>query len=292
MKTTLITGFICFITSLTAAAAPVWKVSKNDQHIFLAGTIHVLSENEYPLPEQFNYAFELAQELIFETDIAALKTPQTTGKMMARMTYQDGNTIADQISDDTLHSLKAHLTERALPFEKLAGLKASLLGLTLISIELQRAGIVAKGVDEYYAEQASLSGKTIGWLEPVEKQIDVLASMGEGQEDEYVRYAITQAKNSENTVKSMLGMWRSGDAKAMYSSIGVSFKTDYPNIYQSALVDRNNHWMPQIEAMFQDADTEFVLVGMLHLEGDSGLLTQLSKRGYTIERLLPGRVQR
>ena len=60
---------------------------------------------------------------------------------------------------------------------------------------------------------------------------------------------------------------------------------DFPDIYQSLLVDRNNNWLPQIEAMFDSKDTEFVLVGALHLVGKDGLLQRLEAAGYKVTQL-------
>ena len=51
------------------------------------------------------------------------------------------------------------------------------------------------------------------------------------------------------------------------------------------MVERNNAWMPQIEALLTTEEVEFVLVGALHLVGDDGLLAQLSAKGYRVERL-------
>jgi uncharacterized protein YbaP (TraB family) len=43
--------------------------------------------------------------------------------------------------------------------------------------------------------------------------------------------------------------------------------------------------MPQIEAMFEDPDTEFVLVGAAHLIGGEGLVQLLQSKGYEVSQL-------
>ena len=50
------------------------------------------------------------------------------------------------------------------------------------------------------------------------------------------------------------------------------------------LTQRNNAWIPKIEALFKTKKAIFVLVGILHLVGDDGLLNQLSAKGYQIEK--------
>jgi hypothetical protein len=60
---------------------------------------------------------------------------------------------------------------------------------------------------------------------------------------------------------------------------------DFPEVYQTLLVERNEAWMPQLEAMFASKEVEFVLVGALHLAGKDGVLAKLGARGYRITQL-------
>jgi uncharacterized protein YbaP (TraB family) len=61
--------------------------------------------------------------------------------------------------------------------------------------------------------------------------------------------------------------------------------TETPDLYESLLVNRNNNWMPKIEAMFDTDETEFVLVGVAHLVGEHGLTAMLQSKGYEIVQL-------
>jgi uncharacterized protein YbaP (TraB family) len=70
------------------------------------------------------------------------------------------------------------------------------------------------------------------------------------------------------------------------ANVGITpFKADYPVIYEDLLVTRNNNWLPQIVKMLNDAPTEFVLVGALHLAGPDSVLAKLKAKGYKIEKL-------
>jgi uncharacterized protein YbaP (TraB family) len=57
---------------------------------------------------------------------------------------------------------------------------------------------------------------------------------------------------------------------------------DYPKVYQSLLVERNNNWLPKIERLIKQPEEKFILVGALHLIGEDGLLQQLKNRGYQV----------
>jgi uncharacterized protein YbaP (TraB family) len=60
---------------------------------------------------------------------------------------------------------------------------------------------------------------------------------------------------------------------------------DYPRIYQSLLVERNNNWMPRIKKLLQHPEPKLILVGALHLAGPDGLLAILAGNGYQLEQL-------
>ena len=83
----------------------------------------------------------------------------------------------------------------------------------------------------------------------------------------------------------MTRAWRSGDTDWLDANLARDMRRDFPGIYRTLLVDRNNAWMPQLEAMASTAEIEFVLVGALHLVGREGLLAQLEARAYRVTQL-------
>ena len=52
-------------------------------------------------------------------------------------------------------------------------------------------------------------------------------------------------------------------------------------------VERNNAWLPKVEARLKEskADDTLVVVGTLHLLGEDGLVEKLRAKGYAVERL-------
>jgi hypothetical protein len=111
----------------------------------------------------------------------------------------------------------------------------------------------------------------------------MITTMGDGNEDEYVRYTLKDLKDMDE-LTDITQAWRTGDIEDCNKKVA-DFKKDYPEFYNSFLVDRNNNWMPMIEALFEDEIIEYILVGNLHLHGEDGLLKLLKDKGYTIEQL-------
>jgi hypothetical protein len=108
--------------------------------------------------------------------------------------------------------------------------------------------------------------------------------MGDGQEDDMITYTLRDIKELPTLMQSIKDAWRQGDTLKLKQVALTPLKTDFPDVYDSLLVKRNNAWISQIEAMLKTNDVELVLVGALHLVGDESVLAQLSARGYDIQK--------
>lgn len=271
--------------SLLLADTSVWKVSKNDQSLYIGGTLHVLAASDYPLPDSFTEAYDAAQTLVFETDLAALATPDFQMSMLGALTYNDGNNLKTSLKADTFKRLQAYCQARGLPLDNFLRFKPALLTITLTMVELQRLGISSAGVDKYFHSQGSKDGKVIGQLETKEQQLQFLSSMGEGQEDQLILSTLDDMDILAEMMSTMKTAWRQGDSEQLLRTAIAPMKADYPQVYKDLLVSRNDSWMPQITAMIDTPETEFILVGALHLIGSDGIIERLAADGYKIEQL-------
>lgn len=276
---------IALCASASAQAASVWKVSKGSNSIFIGGTVHVLSASDYPLPAQYKQAYDASDSLVFETDMQAVKSVEFQQQTMAMMTFQDGRTFRDVLSPEVSAAVEKHLTSRGVPVEHLLPFKPSLLSITLSMLEFQMIGLTSEGVDAYYSTLALGDGKPVAWLEAPEQQLQFLAGLGKGQENQLIQYTLDEIDTIKPSIEELKDQWRSGDMQAMDKSQLRDMQKDFPEIYDDIIVVRNSNWLPQIEAMFATEEVEFVLVGALHLAGKDSVLTSLEKAGYRIEKL-------
>ena len=84
---------LLFLSPLLCADTSLWVISAQGQKLFIGGTIHVLSPADYPLPDAFDRAYQQAQKLVFETDIAEVGSVGFQQQMMAAMVYSDGRSL-------------------------------------------------------------------------------------------------------------------------------------------------------------------------------------------------------
>jgi uncharacterized protein YbaP (TraB family) len=273
------------LLSSLSYAAPVFKVENGENVMYLAGTMHLLNKSDYPLPSAFKQAYEASDTLVFETDVAAMNTPEVQQQSVAMLTYTDGGSLSDSLSKQTLSMLQAHLQSRQVPYESFKLLKPGLAGVMLSVIELSKLGLTHPGVDMYYNTLAIGDGKAISWFEEPREQFAFLAKMGEQNSDEYIQYSLNDIENLPASITTLKSVWRSGDLQQL-ETVGITaWAQRYPEIYALILSERNNKWMKKLHVMLKDAKTEMVLVGALHLAGKDGLIEQLKKSGYAVSQI-------
>jgi hypothetical protein len=280
---TAVAGLMLASSAINAAA--VYKVSKGEDYLFVGGTIHILTEADFPLAPAYETAYSAADELVFETDLAAFKDPAIMQKVGPVMMQPPGQKLSQQLSEDTAKALTAHLIERGLPILQFEAMSATGAMLTLTVMEFQAKGFLSEGVDAFYHAKGTEQGKNISWLESVDSQIALLDSFDNGDPNALIAYTLKDIDKGAETIDALHKAWKKGDLAKLEQTGMLEMKRDFPQVYQDVMVDRNVKWMPQIEAMFEDNDVEYVLVGALHLAGDDGILEMLEAKGYTVERL-------
>ena len=275
------------VLSISPAIADtsVWSVRSGDNVIYLGGTVHLLRPGDYPLPDEFEEAYQASSELYFETDIAAMSDLLVQAQMLQQLTYGDDESLSSILSDEAYTALSAYTQTAGLPIVMLEKFKPGLLISTLQILVFQSMGFTPQGVDAFFHTRAVADGKAEGQLETVQEQIGFIAAMGEGNDSEFILLSLKDLTETGNVIDGMIGAWRSGDAQGLSELFVEDMKVEAPALYDTLLLERNLKWIPQINRMLQDADTEFVLVGAAHIVGENGLLDLLSQEGYEINQL-------
>jgi len=286
-------SFKLFLTSLclllfsvdSLAQSSVWLATKNGNTVYLGGTIHMLRADDYPLPPEFETAYAEADSLYFEIDIDQMNDPVAQLGMLQRLMYTDGRTLQTVLNNEAYSTLTDYVAKFGMPMLMLQNMKPGMLMSTLELLEFQTRGFTPDGVDMHFHQRAKADGKTIEAFETVDEQIGFIENMGEGEESEYVLLSLRDLEKIDDDIESMASIWRNGEADDLVELFVEDMEETIPGVYQTLLLDRNNKWMPTIEAMFNDSDTEFILVGVAHLVGEDGLVQHLRNRGYQVNQL-------
>ncbi len=273
------------LSGVSVAETSVWRVSDGNNTVYLGGTVHLLRPSDYPLPEEYEQAYQASSELYFETDISSMSDLSVQAQMLQQLTYSDGRTLKTVLSEDAFTALEDYTATIGMPLVMLEQFKPGMIISTLQVLEFQRIGFTPQGVDAFFNTRALGDAKDIGALETIEEQIGFLAAMGEGNESEFILLSLEDLENTNALMEEMITAWRNGDERALQKLFVDDMQQRARELFDSLLRQRNLRWMPQIEAMFEDLDTEFVLVGAAHLIGGEGLVQLLQGKGYEVSQL-------
>lgn len=283
---TLLSAALLLCVSTVQADTSVWQVTKGKQHLYIAGTVHLLPPEQFPLPQEFSQAYSQADTLVFETDVRELETAKGMQLLMQHAMYSDGRSLSQVLSANSYQQLQQYAKTQGVDLAPLNNFKPDFVLLTLMQVALQKAGMAGEGVDMHFLKQAVADNKPMLFLETVEQQLVMLLNISAENEDAFVAQNLQQLSELEAELTKIIAAWRSGDTDTM-AALAMAF-TDTPEgklFYDALLVQRNKNWLPQLEQMMATPEVELVLVGALHLAGEANVLQLLREQGYSITQL-------
>lgn len=267
------------------AETSVWKARKGNTVIYLGGTCHVLRQSDFPLPPEFEEAYRASQVIVFEADLGELQDPAMQKKALSRSLYPDGSTLDQHLSAKSYAQLVAYCQANNIPLAALRQYKVSVAMVSLTFIELMKLGIDQKGVDDVFYKLARKENKRVEGLESAEEQLNALVSIADGNEDEFVSYALRDLDTLKEKFAELAGAWRAGDTVKLNELLISEMKSQDPKEYRKLIIDRNRKWLKAILAYPKSQQTRLVLVGAAHLVGPDGIIEALRKNGYHVDKL-------
>ncbi|MEN0035783.1 MAG: TraB/GumN family protein [Cellvibrio sp.] len=280
----IIVALLAFASVAANADTSLYEVSKGAQKIYLGGTIHVLRASDYPLPAEFEQAYEKSDVLVLETDMKKASSPEFGQQMAQAFMYSDGKKLSQDLQPKLWQELQAVAQQSQFPLEQMSVFKAMFVSLSLSMTEMQRKGYgVAQGVDTFFYQKAILDGKATQELETTSEVLGQLVSLADMDANLVIKSTLRDIRKMDQVLGKSVNYWRAGELEKLDKEMAADMRKEAPEIYENLLIARNQAWLPKIEKMFQSPEIELVLVGSLHLSSEEGLLAQLEKRGYKIK---------
>lgn len=288
-RAALIALFLAPLTLATPSAQGagksfLWKVQNGSSVLYLAGSVHALNKDAYPLPDAFQRAFDASDTLVEELDFNEAGMLGAAPMLLTKGMYTDGRTFEKAVSQDTVALVRSRLTGTPFSLELIQSMKPWMVMLMLSAMQVQQAGLDAQyGLDKHFYDRAVAAGKTVIGLETAEFQIDRFDKMPEPLQEQLLRTTLTELDTAQGELATIVTGWRRGDAAALERTLLAGFRK-YPAAYESLIVERNRNWMPQLEQCLARTRPCFVVVGAAHLVGPDGLLKLLQQKHYTLEQ--------
>jgi uncharacterized protein len=262
----------------------LWKVQSGGRVLYLAGSVHALSPAMYPLDPAFQRAFDASGALVEEIDLAEADTLGALPMLMAKGMYQDGRTFNQAVSKETATLVSERLKGVPGLADMLAPMKPWVVTMMLTALQMQTSGLDASlGLDKYFFDKASSSGKAVIGLETAASQIERFDKMPDSVQEQMLRSTLRDLDAGNAELNGILAAWKRGDTAVIEKALLAGLR-DLPGAYASLIVERNRNWIPQMDACLSRAMPCFVVVGAAHLVGPDGLLALLQKKGYRVEQ--------
>lgn len=272
---------LLFATAVPAADAPfLWQVQGPKATHYLLGSVHLLPQSAYPLPEALEQAYAQTRGLVLETDPLALETPEMQTRMIEAGV--NGRGLRKEIDAALYARVRRQAQASDLPPGTCDYFKAWLCALSLTLIEYQRSGMDPNlGLDRHLHQRARADGRPVGWLESPETQLALFADMDAAMSEQFLDSSLEDLARSEWRPEALVRLWRENDTATLSALIDDS-RRDYPRTYARLLGDRNRAWIGALVGYLRGDSAQLVVVGAAHLVGRDSLVGLLESRGFAV----------
>ncbi len=276
----LLAGLITTTASADEHDLPLWQIDGDSNRVYLLGSVHLLREQDYPLPANIDVVYNDAEKLIMELDLDDLDEARAQALVSELGTITNGATLADLLGESTFAQASAMAAEINIPLQMLASVEPWLAAITIEQLMLQRIGFnPAFGIEAYFVQRAGQDAKEITGLEDIAEQLGLLDALSADAQSSLLLQTLTDAGDIAATMDGLITAWRNGDVAYLEANMLADMQ-DYPELYEAIVVGRNRNWVSQIEALLDDEDDYLIIVGALHLVGDDGVPAMLAARGH------------
>jgi uncharacterized protein YbaP (TraB family) len=271
----------------------VWKIAKGGRTVYLAGSVHLLREEDYPVSSTYDDAYADSDAIVFEVDMAEMMDPAVAMKVQRLGMYDADDSLDKHLKPETIERIREYLSGHesgGMLSLALPRMKPGMIFLSISSLEAMRMKARADlGLESTYFQKAKADGKKTSGLETIEYQMGLFDEFSDAEIDELISQTLEDAKEMPKVLGEMIAHWHAGDAEKLDEVLNreMSRAKEGDRLKKLLLTDRNKNWVPKIEKALAGGKNILFLVGAGHLVGKDGVVDLLQKRGHTVEKLKP-----
>lgn len=267
----------------TAEPLPVWEIEGTENRVLLMGSIHYLRASDYPLPEGFDTAYELADAIVMEIDMGSIDPLQVQATLASMGTGE--RTLRESLGNDIYEEASRKAESLGIPLMLFDSFEPWFAALSITQLRMMQLGFDPSwGIETRMTQRAATDGKNIDGLETLEEQLGFMADMDAKTQREFLMQSLDEAEAVEAEVSSIVSAWRAGDAGELEELMMNGFEAA-PGLEDALLIKRNRNWVRPIEALADQEDNYLVVVGAMHLVGDNSVVAMLEDNGWTVTQL-------
>lgn len=260
----------------------LWSVESKQNTIYLLGSVHFLKNNSYPLPYEFDKAYNDAKTIVFESDLEGMNDPVFQDMMMKLARYAEGEKLSQNISKETYSLIKKRASSAGMSMEQLEGFKPWFVAMMLSVAEFHKLGFNPEaGIDQFFFNKAKRDDKSLVFLETNLSKIKLFAGLTKGRQERFLMQIMRELEVTKEMITGLVNAWETGNTDRLYEIQIVSFDK-YPGLYDRIMIQRNKKWVPKIRKLMKQNDNVLIIVGAGHLVGKDSVIDLLKKSGYKV----------
>jgi uncharacterized protein YbaP (TraB family) len=281
--------FLMACQALAAERGALFKVSGQDNTLYLYGTIHAGKPDYYPLEPRIGKALAGATTLALEVDLAG--DPAAMQAAFAQHgLFPAGSPAYAGLAAERRQRLEAALKKQGVDPAAVGQLKPWTLVMMLAVVDLAKLGYdPALGVDLHLAGLARGKAR-ISELESVQYQTALMDRIPIETQWALLEETLEHMASGRQLreARELFAAYEQADRKALDSiaqrvesddSVGGKF------LREVMLVERNGPMADKVAALLARENNAVVAVGLMHLLGKEGVPELLRKRGLQVERV-------
>jgi uncharacterized protein YbaP (TraB family) len=265
--------------------ALLWEISGNDlrQPSYLFGTIHMISKNDFFLPEGTRSVFDKSQLVTFEINLEEMNNMAALMPLMMQAFMKGDTSLQDLLSEDDYQVVADHFEQLGLPMMFLDRIKPMFLSALTSedALNMSRHPGEVVSYEMEFMEMARKSGKTMAGLETAEYQMSMFDSIPYGVQADMLVESIKTGGSDGDQFQQMVDLYKKQDLYGLQEMLA-SDQEGIAKYEDLLLLQRNRNWIPVMKKMMTDQPT-FFAVGAGHLSGEEGVIALLRKQGYTVK---------
>jgi uncharacterized protein YbaP (TraB family) len=271
--------------SAKPGGSPVWQVSGERNQVFLLGSIHLLRQDDYPLPAAIDRAYVEAESIVMEIDLDDMDPFSAQGMVRELGVLPAGQSLELLMGPERYAGVEAAAGILDIPLELLQQSRPWLAAVTVEQLLLTRIGFAPElGVETYIMERAVSDGKAITGLETLRQQFEFLASLSLDAQYQLLMQTLEAKQDIEQQMDALVLAWRNGDSAYLEAKL-LSEIEHYEELYTVIVSERNRRWAEQIAELLDDEQDYLVVVGSMHLVGEDGVPALLAGKELQVRQV-------
>ena len=283
--------FLLLILPLAAVAGPeqrglVYAVQSDEVTLYLTGSIHVLREDDYPLPAVLSEVYGKSDALIMEIDLDDLDPLESAALIRSLAMAPNGSDLRSLMGEASFNRSMESALALGIDLERFGEVRPWFAALMVLEWSLRKAGYSPEnGVEQHFLRQAIADKKPIEGLETMDQQLNIFASLSDAEQGLFLEKTLAELDQLTDEIDKLLVAWKTGDDGVLESLLLDSFD-EFPELFDELVDQRNQAWDRQLTEILRHGVKDYmVIVGALHLLGERGVIELLRQRGFEVRRL-------